>query len=60
MLLGGVLANAFIYSFFRATWEHPRYLQAGLPALLVLWAAGADRLSELARRTARPAHVRSS
>ncbi len=60
MLLGGVLANAFVYSFFRATWEHPRYLQAGLPALLVLWAAGAARLSELARRTAGPAHVRSS
>ena len=32
MLLGGALANALIYSFFRATFEHPRYLQAGLPA----------------------------
>lgn len=41
MLLGGALANAAVYSFFRATWEHPRYLQAGLPALLVLWTAGA-------------------
>ena len=60
MLLGGALANALIYSFFRATFEHPRYLQAGLPALLVLWAAGAFRLAEHARRTARPAHVRSS
>lgn len=60
MLLGGVLANAVVYSFFRATWEHPRYLQAGLPALLVLWAAGAARLGEHLRRTARPAHVRSS
>jgi hypothetical protein len=60
MLLGGVLANAVIYSFFRATWEHPRYLQASLPALLVLWSAGAARLAEHARRAARPAHVRSS
>ena len=50
MLLGGALANAVIYSFFRATWEHPRYLQAGLPALLVLWCAGVGWLVETARR----------
>ena len=60
MLLGGVLANAAIYAFFRATWEHPRYLQAGLPALLVLWSAGAAWLAENARRRSEPAHVRSS
>jgi hypothetical protein len=60
MLLGGALANAAIYSFFRATFEHPRDLQAGLPALLVLWAAGAAWLAERARRRTQPAHVRSS
>ena len=49
MLLGGALANAAVYSFFRATFEHPRYLHAGLPALLVLWTAGAAW-----RRRARP------
>jgi len=59
MLLGGALANAAIYSFFRATFEHPRYLQAGLPALLVLWTAGAAWLADPARRT-RLAQVRSS
>ena len=60
MLLGGVLANAAIYSFFRATWEHPRYLQAGLPALLVLWSAGAAWVADHARRSSEPVHVRSS
>ncbi len=50
MLLGGALANAAIYSFFRATFEHPRYLHAGLPALLVLWTAGAAWLADQARR----------
>ena len=60
MLLGGALANAAIYAFFRATFEHPRYLQAGLPALLVLWAAGAAWLAGNARQRSRPAHVRSS
>lgn len=60
MLLGGALANAAVYSFFRATWEHPRYLHAGLPALLVLWAAGAAWLARHARRASPPEHVRSS
>lgn len=59
MLLGGALGNAALYSFFRATWEHPRYLQAGLPGLLVLWSAGAAWLAGRAARS-RPAPVRSS
>ncbi len=59
MLLGGAVANAAVYSFFRATFEHPRYLQAGLPALLVLWTVGAAWLVDQARRTSL-AHVRSS
>lgn len=60
MLVGGTLANAAVYSFFRATWEHPRYLQAGLPALLVLWSAGAAFLADRVRLARRPEHVRSS
>ena len=60
LLLGGALANAAIYAFFFATPEHPRYLQAGLPALLVLWAAGVAWLAGRMARRDRPAHVRSS
>jgi hypothetical protein len=60
LLVGGAVANAVIYGFFRATPEHPRYLQAGLPALLVVWVAGAAWLSGKARRGARQAQVRSS
>ena len=60
MLLGGAVANAAVYSFFRATFEHPRYLHAGLPALLVLWTAGAAWLAEHARRKGRLEQVRSS
>jgi hypothetical protein len=61
MLFGGALANAAVYAFFRATWEHPRYLHAGLPALLVLWAAGAATAVDFVRRRSRsPEPVRSS
>jgi hypothetical protein len=60
MLLGGALANAAIYAFFRATPEHPRYLQAGLPALLVLWAAGLAWIAARLERTRRLGEVRSS
>ncbi len=35
-----VLANPVIYSFFWATWQHPRYIYGSLPATVVLWAAG--------------------
>ena len=43
LLLLGVwaLSNPAVYSFARATSQHPRYLFASLPAVLVLWAAGA-------------------
>jgi hypothetical protein len=60
VLLGGALANAAIYAFFRATPEHPRYLQAGLPALLVLWSAGAAWLAARTERRSEVVHVRSS
>lgn len=51
-LLGGTIANAAIYACFRATAEHPRYLFAGLPALLALWSTGA--LAVARRRPDRP------
>jgi len=52
LLAGGVVANAAIYAFFRETADHPRYLFAGLPALLVLWAAGAGLVAAGVRRAA--------
>lgn len=60
MLFGGALANAVIYAFFRATFEHPRYLQAGLPALLVLWAAGGRWLARRGLEARQTARVRTS
>lgn len=41
LVAGWALLNPVFYSFVRATAEHPRYLFASLPAVLVLWAAGA-------------------
>jgi len=49
-LAGWALANPVVYAFFRATADHPRYLFASLPAVLVLWAAGAVGLADLLRR----------
>jgi hypothetical protein len=60
MLLGGAVANAAIYAFFRATPEHPRYLQVGLPALLVLWTVGAVAVRTRTLRRREPRVVRSS
>ncbi len=41
LLLGAwAVSNPAVYSFARATVEHPRYLFASLPAVLVLWAVG--------------------
>jgi hypothetical protein len=59
-LLGGVLANAAIYAFFRATWEHPRYLHAGLPVVLALWATGVAWLASRARGDAEARKVKTS
>lgn len=43
------LSNPAVYSFARATVQHPRYLFASLPAVLVLWAAGAVALAASVR-----------
>ena len=52
-LLGGLIAvNAVFYSFYRNTAEHPRFLHVALPALLVLWAAGAVALASPIARAA--------
>ncbi len=40
-LAGWALSNPIVYAFFRATADHPRYFFASLPAVLVLWSAGA-------------------
>ena len=51
-LLGGiVLVNAAFYSFYANTAEHPRFLHVALPAVLVLWAAGAAGLALGLRKT---------
>jgi hypothetical protein len=48
------LLNPLFYSFYRVTPEHPRFLFASLPAVFILWVAGAAAL--LALRPA-AAHV---
>jgi hypothetical protein len=51
-----ILANAVFYSFYRVTWEHPRFLFVALPPLFILWARGAAALFEsLWRRVPAPA-----
>jgi hypothetical protein len=41
-LLGGwIVVTAIVYSFYRVTPQHPRFLFAVLPAVLVLWTVGA-------------------
>lgn len=55
LLCVGILPNAVLYTFYRVTWEHPRFLFASLPAVFVLWVAGAATLVERARRARGPA-----
>jgi hypothetical protein len=51
-----ILPNALLYSFYRVTWEHPRFLFASLPAVFVLWVAGAaTAIGRVSRTTSRPA-----
>jgi hypothetical protein len=40
VLVVWALVNPVFYSFFEATPEHPRFMFASLPAVLVLWVAG--------------------
>jgi hypothetical protein len=40
-----VLANAAFYTFYRNTVGHPRFLFVSLPAVFVLWAAGAGTVA---------------
>jgi hypothetical protein len=42
LLAAWILPNALLYSFYRVTWEHPRFLFASLPAVFVLWVVGLD------------------
>jgi hypothetical protein len=56
VLLGGwVVLNTTFYAFVPMTAYTPRYLFAALPALLVLWAAGAAAAARVVAAAARPA-----
>ena len=72
-LAAWILVPAVFYSFYRVTFEHPRFLFGALPAAFALWAAGASRQagaralktirfanSRGLSRTKRPATKRSS
>jgi hypothetical protein len=59
LLVAVVAANAVFYSFYSLTWDHPRFLFAALPALLVLGAAGAVLAVSAARAAVRGAFARS-
>ncbi|HEY7692973.1 MAG TPA: hypothetical protein VH816_11590 [Gaiellaceae bacterium] len=62
LLVLPVLVNAAFYTAYEHTAEHPRFLYVSLPAVFVLWAAGATgivvtvarRLRTARRREARP------
>jgi hypothetical protein len=47
LVLAFLLVNPVFYSFFANTPQHPRFLYASLPELLVLWAAGIGVLAAL-------------
>jgi hypothetical protein len=56
LLAAWILPNALLYSFYRVTWEHPRFLFASLPAVFVLWVVGLDAVLGRSRLTrSRPA-----
>jgi hypothetical protein len=63
VLLVWVVPTAIFYSFYEPTAQHPRFLFASLPAVFVLWSAGAafllERAADLARRApGRPSPAR--
>jgi hypothetical protein len=61
LLLGAwIVPTAALYTFYRVTWEHPRFLFSALPAVFVLWVTGVSaallgRLPRGGRRAARAA-----
>jgi hypothetical protein len=54
LLAGWILGNAAVYSFYRVTPLHPRFLFASLPAVLVLWSLGAVAAAAAAWRVLAP------
>jgi hypothetical protein len=52
LLAAWIVPTALLYTFYRVTWEHPRFLFASLPAVFLLWVAGLDAVVGRARRTA--------
>ena len=60
LLAAWIVPTAALYTFYRVTWEHPRFLFAALPAAFVLWVTGGaavflGRWPRGARRAARAA-----
>jgi hypothetical protein len=47
LLAAWIVGNAVFYSFYRVTPQHPRFLFASLPAVFVLWSAGAGTVLRL-------------
>jgi hypothetical protein len=55
LLAAWIVPNALVYTFYRVTWEHPRFLFASLPAVFVLWVAGVGlALGRATQRASRP------
>jgi hypothetical protein len=52
LVLALLLLNPIFYSFYANTAQHPRFLYASVPELVVLWAAGAAVVVRLASRRA--------
>ena len=50
LLAAWIVPTAVLYTFYRVTWEHPRFLFASLPAVFVLWVAGAATVRRRLRR----------
>ena len=50
LLAAWIVPTALLYTFYRVTWEHPRFLFVALPAVFVLWVTGAGALWERAAR----------
>jgi hypothetical protein len=40
LLAAWIVPTAVLYTFYRVTWEHPRFLFTALPAAFVLWVTG--------------------
>jgi hypothetical protein len=60
LLAAWALVNPVLYSFYRVTFEHPRFLFASLPAVFVLWVLGAFAVGQRAARYTYTAQSRAA